>query len=150
MNPTALRLIHRFEGLRLAAYNDGLGVATIGYGTTHWPSGQHVKLGEHCTEPEAAEMCEAYINKELMPHLRTIPGWTAMSQGQQAALISFGYNLGNFYHAQGFDTLSRHLDNKDWDRVPSALLMYCNPNSAVSKGLLRRRLAECHEWVEGL
>ena len=73
----------------------------------------------------------------------TIPYWSAMAAEQQCALISFAWNLGeDFYGNAGFDTISRLLRQKDWSGVPAGLLLYCDPGTAVSDGLLRRRQAE--------
>jgi len=46
-------LICGFEGKRLAAYDDGVGVWTIGFGTTVYPNGIKVKKGDTCTEAQA-------------------------------------------------------------------------------------------------
>lgn len=38
-----INLIKSFEGLRLKAYDDGVGVWTIGFGTIKYPNGVRVK-----------------------------------------------------------------------------------------------------------
>jgi hypothetical protein len=66
-------------------------------------------------------------------------------------LLSFAYNLGEgFYGAEGFTTISRLLRNKDWDKVPDALVLYRDPGSEVEAGLKRRRVAEGALWSRGL
>ena len=42
-------LISGFEGTRFTAYDDGVGVWTIGTGTTVYPNGVKVKQGDTCT-----------------------------------------------------------------------------------------------------
>jgi hypothetical protein len=80
-----------------------------------------------------------------------IPYWSSMVEDQRCALISFAWNLGeDFYGSDGFDTISRLLREKDWPGVPSGLLLYCDPGTAVSDGLLRRRQAEGNLWQKGL
>jgi hypothetical protein len=80
-----------------------------------------------------------------------IPYWSAMALDQRCALISFAWNLGeDFYGSSGFDTISRCLQQRDWNGVPNALLLYCDPGTAVSAGLLRRRQAEAALWQQGL
>ena len=41
-----LNLIKKYEGLRLSSYLCPAGVPTIGYGSTHYPNGKKVMLGE--------------------------------------------------------------------------------------------------------
>jgi lysozyme len=141
-------LIKEFEGFRSEAYEDGLGIPTIGYGTTHWPNGRAVKLGETVTQEQAERYLKSFIVGHILPQLqRTVPGWFDMSEGQQAALISFAYNLGpGFMSSEGFDTIHRCLANKEWDKVGDALELYCNPGSPVHLGLQRRRKAERAMW----
>lgn len=147
MNAKALGLIKEFEGLRLASYDDGIGVATIGYGTTRWPDGSPVKLGQNCTQKQAEQMLEAYIQKNIIPNLQKVPDWDKMTEEQQAALISFAYNLGaGFYKSDNFETISRYLASKDWEKVPEAFMLYVMPGSPVEAGLRRRRKAEGDLW----
>ena len=70
-----------------------------------------------------------------------------MSENQQGALLSFAYNLGaRFYGSSGFNTITRVLKNKEWDKVPDALYLYRNPGTNVELGLARRRKAEGKLW----
>jgi GH24 family phage-related lysozyme (muramidase) len=63
-------------------------------------------------------------------------------------LQSFAYNLGaRFYGSSGFNTITRVLKNKEWDKVPDALKLYRNPGTNVEAGLLRRRVAEGKLWM---
>jgi hypothetical protein len=70
-----------------------------------------------------------------------------MADPQKSALVSFAYNLGSgFYGAQGFETISRCLRERDWAGVPAAIKLYRNPGTPVEAGLLRRRRAEGACW----
>jgi GH24 family phage-related lysozyme (muramidase) len=70
-----------------------------------------------------------------------------MNENQQGALLSFAYNLGaRFYGSSGFNTITRVLKNKEWDKVPDALYLYRNPGTRVEAGLARRRTAEGKLW----
>ena len=53
VSPFGVDLICSFEGKRLTAYDDGVGVWTIGFGTTVYPHGIRVKKGDTCTEAQA-------------------------------------------------------------------------------------------------
>jgi lysozyme len=71
-----------------------------------------------------------------------------MNDNQRGALLSFAYNLGaGFYNSSNFNTISRHLREKNWGVMPKVLEMYRNPGSNVEAGLLRRRVAEGKLWV---
>ena len=70
-----------------------------------------------------------------------------MNDNQRGALLSFAYNLGaGFYGGRNFNTITRVLKNKEWDKVPDALYLYRNPGTKVEKGLARRRKAEGKLW----
>lgn len=87
----ALSQIRKEEGLRLTAYQDQVGVWTIGYGNTML-NGRPVKPGDRITRQQADEMLKDqavnnytnftnYVTRDLTPK-------------QTAALMSFEYNLG--------------------------------------------------------
>jgi GH24 family phage-related lysozyme (muramidase) len=146
----AIKLIQEFEGCHLEAYLCPAGIPTIGWGNTRHVDGRPVKLGDKITSIEADMMLRREVDR-IIEKLRIIPHWNEMSAGQQSALISFGYNLGaSFYGAQGFETITKRLKEKDWAKVPDALLLYRNPGSSFEAGLKRRREAEGRLWLQGL
>ena len=145
----ALDLICEFEGYVPTVYDDGVGVATIGYGSTFYEDGRKVAWGDPAiTEPQARRMMEAICEKDFWYVIEsTIPYWEEMSNGQRSALCSFAYNLGAyFFNSPGFNTISTALRNHAWDEVPGAFRLYVNPGSAVEAGLKRRREAEIEVW----
>jgi GH24 family phage-related lysozyme (muramidase) len=144
----AVRIVKNYEGLRLQAYDDGVGVWTIGYGTTRYPNGAPVKPGDSITEPQA----ETYLQNDISGYAKqlvsTIPYWNQMNANQWSALISFAYNLGPaFYGASGFNTISAVLSEKRWSDLPAALELYSMPGTNVHAGLLARRKAEGQLWL---
>ena len=56
-NQKGIDLIKSFEGLRLNAYKDAVGINTIGYGTTRI-NGLPVSIGASITEQQAEEVFE--------------------------------------------------------------------------------------------
>ena len=143
-------LICEFEGFVPRVYDDGLGVPTIGYGSTFYVDGRKVQWGDPAiTEPEGRAMMEVIAEKDFWNVIsKTIPFWKDMNDNQRGALLSFSYNLGaRFYNADGFATISRVLRNKDWPAVPDALYLYRMPGTNVEAGLARRRKAEGDLWV---
>ena len=147
--PDAVDLICEFEGFVPYPYNDGVGVATIGYGSTFYSDGRRVDYSDPpIGEPEARQMMESIAEKNFWNVLKTtIPNWEEMSLGQRGALLSFAYNLGaHFYGSPGFATVSACLRDRAWNEIPDAFRLYVNPGTAVEAGLRRRREAEIRLW----
>jgi GH24 family phage-related lysozyme (muramidase) len=149
----ALPLIEHFEGLELEAYPDPLSGGdpwTIGIGSTRHLDGTPVRRGDVVTEALAREMLLCYAKECEATQRRRIPTWDAMNAQQQAAILSFAFNFGaHWFNSHGFATLTRNLQQSDWDAVPDTLKMYRNPNSVVEAGLLRRRVAEGELFATG-
>ena len=150
----ALDLIKEFEGFSSKAYYDphtGALPITIAYGSTRKMNGTPFYIGETITKEEGENLLIYQLNKEFLPPLQKIPYWNEMNDEMRGSLLSFSYNLGaGFYDADGFNTISRNLREKDWKAIPKTLELYRNPGSKVEKGLLRRRIAEGKLFQEGL
>jgi GH24 family phage-related lysozyme (muramidase) len=147
----AIKLIQEFEGCHLDAYLCPAGVPTIGWGNTRYGDGRPVKIGDKITRVEADLLLRQEVDRIVAKLSATVPHWKIMSDNQQGALVSFAFNLGaGFYGAKGFETITARLRNKDWTRVPEAMLLYRNPGSSFEAGLKRRREAEGRLWAEGL
>jgi GH24 family phage-related lysozyme (muramidase) len=146
----AIKLIKEFEGCHLEAYPDPLSGGepwTIGYGTTRYNDGRKVQRNDKINTAEAIQLLETEVNRIADKLRTTVPFWNVMSGNQQCALISFAYNLGSsFYDSTGFETISKCLRDKDWGKVPEAMLLYRNPGTNVEAGLLRRRQSEARLW----
>lgn len=128
-----VELIKQFEGLRLHAYLDSVGVPTIGYGST---SG--VELGDTIT-PEGAERLLREDLREAesaIDHLVTVP----LSQNQFDALASFVFNVGHGNLASS--TLLRKLNAGDYDGAAEEFPKWRYAGGQVLAGLERRRRAE--------
>ena len=147
----ALALIREFEGCRLDAYRCPAGVWTIGVGATHYPDGRSVSQGDKINAIEADMMLRQDVDRISGKLADIIPHWSAMRDAQRCALISFAFNLGDgFYGAEGFETITKRLSERDWSKVPDALLLYRNPGTDYEAGLKRRREAEGRLWLQGL
>lgn len=95
MNPSknAIELIEREEGLVLHAYQDIVGIWTIGYGTIRYPNGDKVKEGDIITKAQAEEYLWYEVNNKCHVINSLIKNVT-LNQNQFDALVSFVYNLG--------------------------------------------------------
>jgi len=141
-----VELIKKFEGCRLQAYPDPITRGkpyAIGWGCTRKKDGSEWSLGDEITQKEADELLIYQLKKEYLPSLEKIPVWQELNINQQGALLSFAYNLGAyFYGGENFQTITKVLKSKRWDKIKPALLLYRNPGSRAEQGLRRRRLAE--------
>lgn len=151
---SGINLIKQFEGCKLTSYPDpfsGGAPWTIGWGTTKKENGSPFGPGETITQSQADFLLNRDLEVVYMAAISKIPYFNEMSDEQVGALLSFSYNLGaGFYGNDDFTTISRFLTNKDWERVPKALTLYCNPGTIVEEGLRRRREAEGKLWLSGL
>ena len=110
-------------------------------------NGKPFKLGQKISQKVADDLLINQIKNEFLPKLSKIPYWSEMSDGKRGALLSFAYNLGDSFYGSGdFNTITKILKNKEWDKVPDALYLYRNPGSNVEAGLARRRKAEGKLW----
>lgn len=144
----AAKLIREFEGFSDVAYICPAGVPTIGWGTTRWPDGAAVKIGDTITRDAADGLLDNMLETQVVPALaKTIPGWKTLSAHRQNALISFAYNVGwHFCGSADFVTISKCLRESDYDAVPAALMLYVNAGTPAEPGLRRRREAEAKLW----
>lgn len=139
----AVPMIARFEGLRLDAYRDAVGIPTIGYGMTHYPTGRAVQMGDHITEQEALDGLEELVD-DFMDHVMdTIT--VDVNAHELAAVTSLAYNIG--IGAFRKSTLLRKLNQGD---KPGAALEFHKWNRAggrILAGLTTRRETEKQEFV---
>ena len=149
----ALQLIQQFEGFHFDAYPDPLSGGdpwTIGWGSTRYSDGRSVAKGDKINRVEADMLLRQEVDRIAEKLRATVPFWVGMADHQKCALISFAYNLGSgFYDAAGFATITKRLKEKDWAKVPEAMMLYRNPGSSVEAGLKRRREAEGRLWASG-
>jgi GH24 family phage-related lysozyme (muramidase) len=133
INSKGLRLLKSFEGLRLDAYVDAVGVLTIGYGTT-----TGVVPGMRITEAEA----EAFLKRDLGRFEAAVRDLVRVSlnDDQFSALVSFAYNVGE--SALANSTLLRLLNQGDFQGAADQFLRWNRGDSGELPGLTRRRKAE--------
>ena len=135
---SGISLIKGFEGKRLNAYYDGVGVWTIGFGTIKYPNGVRVKKGDTCTEAQA----ESYLKNDLVKFENAINRLVKvpLNQNQFDALSSFTYNLGETNLSSS--TLLKKLNAKDYAGTADQFLRWNKAGGKVMNGLTRRREAE--------
>ena len=141
MNSIAVDFIKAREGCRLDAYRDSAGVLTCGYGAT----GSDILPATVWTQ----ELAEARLAADIascelaVKRLVTIP----LSEKQQAALISFCFNVG----ATAFEksTLLSKLNGSDVLGAAKEFPRWAHAGGCEVKGLLIRRFEEATLFLQG-
>lgn len=131
-------LIARWEGLRLDAYLDVVGVPTICYGST-----RGVKLGMAKTKAQCDAMLRAEVNEYR-------EGWLEYLERQalihwlpptrEAAYTSLAYNVG--IRAAGRSTATRRLNKGNIAGGCKAIGWWNKAGGRVIRGLVNRRTDE--------
>ena len=134
---TGINLIRGFEDLRLKAYDDGVGVWTIGYGTTAI-NGVAVKKGDTCTVDQA----KSYMAQDLKKFESAVNTAVkvTLNQNQFDALVSLTYNIG--IGAFKSSTLLMLLNAKDYKRAAEQFPRWNRGGGRVLNGLIKRRKIE--------
>ena len=126
-------LLTHFEGLRLEAYQDSVGVWTIGYGHT-----KGVIPSMKITESQANNL----LKTELIEYQNYINSMVNVSldQCQFDALVCWVYNLGPTNLSNS--TLLTLLNQEVKFHIPEQIRRWNKAGGKVLKGLVRRREAE--------
>lgn len=133
-------ILKKFEGFRSCPYKDQIGKPTIGIGTTYYPHGTPVKMGDPCISLDKAyEYLDSHVTSSVIsviePHIKQ-----ALTQNQVDAIISLVYNIG----AGGFikSTLLKRINVNPNDKpgISEAFIMW--QNAGGHPILKKRREAE--------
>ena len=128
-----IELIKDFEGRRLVAYQDSVGVWTIGYG--HTKTAHEDKLiikstADRLLAEDLAEF-EKYVDTYVT---------VALTQNQFDALVSWTFNLGPGNLKES--TMLKKLNQGLYAEVPDEMRRWNKAGGKVLEGLIRRREAE--------
>lgn len=133
ISPNGLALIKKFEGLRLKAYQDSVGVWTIGYGHTKGVvSGMSISDGQ----ADAYLRTDADVAGAGVRSMVTVP----IDQNQYDALVSFAFNLG--VSALKGSTLLKKLNQGDYHGAADQFSRWVFAGNKKLDGLVKRREAE--------
>ncbi len=133
-NEDGVNLIKQFEGCRLKAYLDPIGILTIGYGHT----GPEVVVGLEITQGHADNLLYTdlhtfeYTVEHLLPK--------KLNTNQFSALICFAYNVGAGNLAKS--TLLKLVNLGDYAMASLEFPKWNHAGGRVLAGLTRRRIAE--------
>ena len=137
----AQAIIKTWEGCKLAAYKCSAGVWTIGWGATT-VNGAAVREGDKISQALADELLRAEILRIAAELHQIIPAVAKWGGNQQAALISWAYNVG--LGAVKDSTLRRRINAGEGGTtvIPQELPKWNKANGKPLEGLTRRRAAE--------
>lgn len=133
-----IALIKQFEGCKLTAYQDSVGVWTIGYGWTQPVDGKPIRDGMTIKQETAERLLKTGLVSYESDVSRLVK--VGLTQGQFDALVSFTYNLGA--RSLSTSTLLRKLNTGDYAGAADEFLRWNKAGGKVLNGLTRRREAE--------
>ena len=133
-----LALIKQYEGLRLEAYQDSIGIWTIGYGHTAQAGHPHPVPGMRITQSEA----DAILARDLADFERAVDNAVARppTQSQFDAMVSLCFNIGPGNFARS--SVVRCFNLGDESQAAEAFLLWNKAGGKFLPGLARRRAAE--------
>lgn len=134
---SGLTLTESFEGLRLIAYQDSVGVWTIGYGHT-----RGVCAGMNCNRQQA----EAWLIEDIAFAVAFVNAHVKVqiTQGEFDALVDFAFNLG--VGSEEHSTLLALVNEGRFDEAKLQFPKWDIAGGHEVAGLLRRRMAEQAEF----
>ena len=133
-----IALIKQFEGCKLTAYQDSVGVWTIGYGWTQPVDGKPIRAGMTIKQETAERLLKTGLVSYESDVSRLVK--VGLTQGQFDALVSFTYNLGA--RSLSTSTLLRKLNAGDYAGAADEFPSWNKAGGKVLNGLTRRREAE--------
>lgn len=136
-----LRLVKHYEGCRLTAYKDPVGVWTIGYGET-----AGVKKGMKISQ----EIAEALLERRLADLWLDVDDFITRYIPSHAheALCSFAYNVG-LGALKRSTLLKKVLSGAPDEEITAEFMKWTKAGGKVLPGLVKRRQAEAHLYTTG-
>lgn len=158
-----IKLIKGFESsnqTKTEAYLCPAGIATIGNGTTIYPNGQPVQMGDTCTKEQA----ETYFMHDYNEHKEAVDNFLQKHQldylpeKSKLALVSFSFNLGikkldNSKCLKAIKEKNYTEAQKEFSDREQGFTKVRNPLTKkleISNGLVTRRQAEWKFFLQGI
>jgi lysozyme len=132
-------LIMKFEGCKLSAYQDSVGIWTIGYGNIYYENNVAVKKGDVITHNRAIELFNLIVKKFEVGVDELVA--SNVNQNQFDAMVSLAYNIGinNFKNSSLLKMVNNGPSNSS---IYLQFLRWNKAKGKVIEGLTRRRIAE--------
>jgi lysozyme len=151
-NPSAMKItaaafaaVLAYEGYSSVAYKPlPEDVPTIGHGTTVYPDGNPVKLGDVITREEAKEIArydiDTFANK--ISYCIKVP----VAQYEYDAYVSLSYNIGTYAFCKS--TLVKKLNTYDYSGACKEILRWDRFQGKPLRGLTIRRQKEFKTCID--
>ncbi len=145
INTNGIELIKKYEGCRLQAYFDSVGIPTIGYGRT-----KNVKIGDTCSLAQAT----AWLLEDIEDAENIVNEYVTakITENQRAALTSFVYNIGAGVEGEkdglcelkdgGQSHLLIYTNMGAFGKAADQFLLWAKAGGVTVMGLIRRRTDE--------
>ena len=142
----ALDTIQHFEGLKLKAYKDSVGIWTVGFGNIfNLDTGKPIKEGDEISQETAERWLKIEVDN-LQAKMRKVITVT-LTDNQWTALTSLAYNIG--FGAFKRSTLLRLLNaGASKEEVAKQFLRWNKAGGKEVKGLTNRRQAEYNLYLK--
>lgn len=141
----AVDFVGQWEGCELTAYQDIVGVWTVGYGST----GTYVFKGLKITKAQARELLRDDLKIAAARVIKRVGAAVVdeLTENQWAAILSFTFNLGSGNPNKPEWTIWKRLRAKQFDQVPLEFMKFVNAGGKKVQGLVNRRAAEVKLWA---
>lgn len=142
----AIPLIAKWEGVRLTAYQDIVGVWTVCFGET-----KGVRPGDRYTLVQCEKMLEEEVKSyrnDLHTYFSRETKETRLTPHRDAAYVSLAYNAG--VRGIGKSTATRRLNNGNIVGGCKALTWWNKAGGRVIRGLVNRRSEERDLCLKGV
>lgn len=139
----AIALVGSWEGLRLTAYRDVVGVPTVCYGET-----RGVRLGDRHSKTECDRMLLVSLKRHEAGMRRCLKQPDALPAKTYVAFVSLTYNIGVGAFCRS--TAARRLNHGDIRGACDAASWFNKAGGRTLRGLVNRRKAEHSLCLEGL
>lgn len=140
----AAKIIKKWEGFMPEAYLCPGGVPTIGFGSTRYENGDEVSMDDCDIDRKRGEEILLHYIKEVADQVRSVLKHK-LSDNQEAALISFTYNLGigNLKRSTLLLLINGGPMNQN---IPREFRRWNKAGGKVLAGLVARRDEEANLW----
>ncbi|WP_298986249.1 lysozyme [uncultured Roseibium sp.] len=139
----AIALVGAWEGLRLVAYKDVVGVPTVCYGETYG-----VKMSDRHRKAECDAMLMASLKKHESGMRKCLRNPDAIPAKSYVTFVSLTYNIGVGAFCRS--TARKRLNRGDHKGACNAATWFNKAGGRTIKGLVNRRTAEHKMCLEGL
>jgi lysozyme len=135
-----------YEGFSPRAYDDGVGVQTVGFGSTRHEDGAPVKAGDTVTPQRAVVMLAKDADRIWREAARCI-GDVPLAQHEADAYASLAYNIGAAAFCRS--TLVKKLKQTppDYAGACREIMKWTRAGGRDLPGLVRRRQAEYRQCM---